>query len=159
MKILVAGVGNIFFGDDGFGPAVVRELVRGGIDGATIGDYGIRGLHLAFELTSGYDRAILIDALPRGGTPGTLYLVEPDTRAMSGTPDAHSMDLATVFAYVKTMGEAPPITIVGCEPGDAGEGIELSAAVAHAVPRAAGLVQTLVKQMLGAQSRRGEVVA
>ncbi len=160
MRILVAGVGNIFFGDDGFGPEVVRALETDRFDGVTIEDYGIRGVHLAYELTSGYDRAFLIDAVPRGGAPGSLYVLEPDPRETSGTPDAHRMDLESVFAYVRTIGgDLPPVTIVGCEPASAQEGIGLSEPVAGAVRLAVDLVRQLVHQTLDAHATNGEVFA
>ena len=69
-RLLVAGVGNIFLGDDGFGSEVVRRLQREPVDGVKIEDFGIAGMHLAFELTAGYERAIIVDLIARGGTPG-----------------------------------------------------------------------------------------
>jgi hydrogenase maturation protease len=145
MNVLVAGVGNIFFGDDGFGSEVARVLAAEPIPGAKVEDYGIRGLHLAYELVSGYDRAIVIDAVPRGGAPGTLYVIEPDVAAPATAPDAHRMDLENVFAFMRTIGgEAPPITIVGCEPSAAEEEIGLSDPVRNAVQPAADLVRRLV---------------
>jgi hydrogenase maturation protease len=153
MKILVAGVGNIFFGDDGFGPEVARELAASPIEGAIVEDYGIRGLHLAYELLAGYDRAILIDAMPRGGEPGSLYLVEPDLQGAGGEPDAHRMDLANVFAMMRTIGgTAPPIAIVGCEPSGIDEAIGLSDPVREAVAPAVDLVRRLVADALAAHS-------
>ena len=147
MRILVAGIGNIFFGDDGFGPEVARALAARPIEGVTIEDYGIRGLHLAYELVSGYDRAIIIDAVPRGGEPGTLYRIEPEVSQSRAMPDAHRMDLDNVFAFVATIGgEPPPVTLVGCEPDRAAEGIGLSARVARAVPPAVELVRRIVEE-------------
>jgi hydrogenase maturation protease len=149
MRLLVAGIGNIFFGDDGFGPAVARALAEQPIRGVTIDDYGIRGLHLAYEMLAGYDRAILIDAMPRGGVPGTLYVAEPEMSHGSGAPDAHRMDLENVFALMRMIGgEAPPITIVGCEPSDTEESIGLSEPVADAVLPAVELVRRLVSDTL-----------
>ena len=145
MKLLVAGIGNIFFGDDGFGPEVARELAREPIEDVKIEDYGIRGLHLAYELISGYDRAILIDAVPRGGIPGTLYVIEPEVRNSGAPPDAHRMDLENVFAFVRTLGgEAPPITLVGCEPSTADEEMGLTEPVRNAVRPAVDLVRRLI---------------
>ena len=80
MKLLVAGIGNIFFGDDGFGPEVARALATEPIEGVKIEDYGIRGLHLAYELVAGYDRAFLIDAVPRGGRAGNPVRSRARTR-------------------------------------------------------------------------------
>jgi hydrogenase maturation protease len=160
VRVLVAGVGNIFFGDDGFGPEVARHLAAEPIDGATIEDYGIRGLHLAYELLSGYDKAFLIDAVPRGGVPGTLYVLEPDVRASNAEPDAHRMDLETVFSLVKLIGgDPPPITIVGCEPSAAEETMELTAPVRDAVKPAVDLVRRLVAETLAANTVEGRVPA
>jgi hydrogenase maturation protease len=147
MRLLVAGVGNIFFGDDGFGPEVARALAAEPPGGAEVRDFGIRGLHLAYELLAGYDGAILIDAVPRGGAPGTLYVLEPDVRARSAMPDAHGMDLGNVFALMATLGgEAPPITLVGCEPACTEEGIGLSEPVRAAVPPAMDVVRRLIRE-------------
>lgn len=78
-KTLIAGVGNIFLGDDGFGVEVATRLAGVDLpDGVKVVDYGIRGMHLAYDLANGYDAAILIDATPRGGAPGTIYVIEPD---------------------------------------------------------------------------------
>jgi hydrogenase maturation protease len=83
---LVAGIGNIFLGDDGFGVEVAGRLARAGVpDGVRVADYGIRGMHLAYDLASGYDAAILIDATPRGDPPGTLYIIDPDLSAPPNT--------------------------------------------------------------------------
>ena len=151
MRVLVAGIGNIFFGDDGFGPAVARELVADRFPDVKIEDYGIRGLHLAYELSSGYDRAFLIDAVPRGGAAGTLYVIEPRAPSGESIPDAHRMDLENVFAFLRTIGgEAPPITLIGCEPSEIGEGIGLSPRVRDAVPPAVDLVRRLLNELLTA---------
>ena len=151
MKVLVAGIGNIFFGDDGFGPAVARELAGDAFPGVKVEDYGIRGMHLAYELTSGYDKAFLIDAVPGGGVPGTLYLVEPGSPARETVPDAHRMDLENVFGFLRVIGgEAPPITLVGCEPAKTDDGIGLSQPVLAAVAPAADLVRRLLTETLAA---------
>lgn len=153
MKLLVAGVGNIFFGDDGFGPEVARALAAEPIEGVTIEDYGIRGLHLAYELLAGYDRAFLVDAVPRGGAPGSLYVIEPEIRDTGEAPDAHRMDLQNVFALVRMIGgEPPPITIVGCEPSEADETIGLTGPVASAVQPAVDLLRRLVADTLAAKT-------
>jgi hydrogenase maturation protease len=84
---LVAGIGNIFLGDDGFGVEVASRLAQVGVPaGVRVADYGIRGMHLAYDLASGYDAAILIDAAPRGEAPGTLYVIEPELGRLPGTP-------------------------------------------------------------------------
>ena len=152
--ILVAGVGNVFFGDDGFGPEVARALLTSPVEGAKIEDYGIRGLHLAYELLAGYERAILIDAVPRGGAPGTLYVIEPSDEPATAAPDAHRMDLQNVFAYLRVLGgEAPAVTIVGCEPETTEPGMGLSAPVAHSIGPAAALVRRLIAEQLAPQVR------
>jgi hydrogenase maturation protease len=95
-KILVAGIGNIFLGDDGFGVEVAARLAGGDLpDGVKVVDYGIRGMHLAYDLANGYDLAILIDATARGEAPGTLYVIEPDA---SGAADADTADADTADA-------------------------------------------------------------
>jgi hydrogenase maturation protease len=148
MKLLVAGIGNIFFGDDGFGPEVARALAAAEpMDGVKVEDYGIRGLHLAYELLAGYERAILIDAVSRGGAPGTLYVIEPEVRDSGSAPDAHRMDLENVFALMRTLGGEPPaLTLVGCEPSTADEGIGLSEPVRGAIAPAVQLIRRLVAE-------------
>ncbi|HUZ22156.1 MAG TPA: hydrogenase maturation protease [Streptosporangiaceae bacterium] len=96
-RVLVAGIGNIFLGDDGFGSEVAARLARVDLPaGVRVVDYGIRGMHLAYDLANGFDAAILIDATPRGGAPGTLYLIEPDLG--SGSPAATAADAADTDA-------------------------------------------------------------
>jgi hydrogenase maturation protease len=157
-RLLVAGVGNIFFGDDGFGSEVVRLLQTERFEGAKVEDFGIAAMHLGFELLAGYERAIIIDLAARGGAPGTLYVIEPDVSAPGAAPDAHGMDLRNVFAFVRTLGgAAPDIEIVGCEPQTLDEGIGLSAPVAAAVEPAAALVRTRIARALAAlECRTGE---
>ncbi len=150
-RVLVAGIGNVFFGDDGFGPEVARVLAQAPVPAAKVEDFGIRGLHLAYELLNGYDRAILVDAVPRGDVPGTLYVIEPDRNVAASTPDAHRMDIQNVFGYLRMLaGEAPPITIVGCEPESVEPGMGLSTAVANSVDAAAQLVRRLIDHQLAA---------
>ena len=87
MRVLVAGIGNIFFGDDGFGVEVAQLLAREPrAADAKVEDFGIRGMHLAYEMLAGYDRAIIVDAVPRGGEPGTLYVIEPELGAARARP-------------------------------------------------------------------------
>jgi hydrogenase maturation protease len=155
VKVLVAGIGNMFFGDDGFGPEVARALAADHLPGVKVEDYGIRGLHLAYELTSGYDRAFLIDAVARGGMPGTLYRIEPDTGNVAAAPDAHRMDVENVLAFLRLIGgEAPPITLIGCEPSSIEENIGLSQPVRDMVAPAAEYVRRLLAETLAAD--RGE---
>lgn len=148
-RTLVAGIGNIFLGDDGFGVEVAQRLARESLPGEVrVGDFGIRGLHLAYELLDGgYERTILVDATARGGAPGTVYLIEPelDSPAAAASADAHAMDPRTVFATLKALGGDPGrVLIVGCEPASVAEGIGLSDPVANAVGEAVRLVRELV---------------
>lgn len=157
-RILIAGVGNIFFGDDGYGCEVIRRMQSEPFpEDVRIEDYGIRGTHLAFELMSGYEGALLIDAVPRGGAPGSLYVIEPDVQSAKGTPDAHSMDLMTVFAFMRTLDGVPPrILIIGCEPADAGERMGLSEVVEQSVGKTIPLVrEVLEKHFAGATAQVG----
>jgi hydrogenase maturation protease len=152
-RILVAGIGNVFFGDDGFGPEVARALLREPPADAKVEDFGIRGLHLAYEMLAGYERAILVDAVPRGDVPGTLYVIEPDDEVATGPPDAHRMDVQNVFAYVRVLGgAAPPVTIVGCQPATTEPGMELSAPVRGSVEAAAALVRRLIDERRAPQA-------
>ncbi len=146
-RILVAGIGNVFLGDDGFGVEVALRL-RAEPTGPEIvvTDFGIRGVHLAFELTSGkYDAAILIDALSRGGAPGTLHVIEPSIDCDAAVSvDAHGLTPAAVLALARRLGGGcPRITIVGCEPESVEESAALTPAVAAAVDEAARLVVRL----------------
>jgi len=146
--ILVAGVGNVLLGDDGFGVEVARRLAAEPLpEGASVTDFGIRGVHLAYQLLEGYDTLILVDALARGEAPGTLYVMEPDLANLSARSlvDGHGLDPATVLGMVQVLGATVRRTIVvGCEPADITERIGLSAPVALAVDEAVRLVRRLV---------------
>jgi len=147
--ILVAGVGNIFLSDDGFGVEVVRRLAAHPMpEGVTVADYGIRGIHLAYELLGGYDRLILIDAISRGSRPGTIQVLVPDDVPATGAiPDAHGMDPLAVFAYLASIGGDPvPTLIVGCEPATLEENIGLSEPVQKAVDEAIAVVLSLINE-------------
>lgn len=147
-RVLVAGVGNIFFGDDGFGVEVVRRLRAEELPaGVKVVDFGIRGVHLAYELLEDYDAVILVDATPRGGPPGTLYLIEPaaDAAEGPGLVDAHGLDPASVLSLVGQLGgTSARVLVVGCEPATLEEGIGLSAPVAAAVPDAVRVIRKLL---------------
>jgi len=145
-RVLVAGVGNVFFGDDAFGVEVVRQLALAPPRHAKVGDFGIRARHLAYELLAPFELCIVVDCMTRGGPPGTLYVIEPDLSDVTGSvADAHAMNLPTVFAVVRQLGGRLPRTlIVGCEPQALDEGIGLSATVAGAVPAAVDLIRELV---------------
>jgi hydrogenase maturation protease len=118
VRILVAGIGNVFLGDDGFGVALAGRLARAAPrPGVQVVDFGIRGMDLAYALLDGYDAAILLDATPRGEPPGTLYVIEPEIEAADVAPEAHGMDPVRVLALARALGGAPPRTlVVGCEP-------------------------------------------
>jgi hydrogenase maturation protease len=157
-RVLVAGVGNVFCGDDGFGVAVVDRLSRERLpDGVEVCDYGIRGVHLAYQMLDPYDLVVLVDTMRRGGEPGTVYVVEPEPPAEpepgpgSGTAgaevlmDAHDMTPDAILALVpKLGGTVGDVLVVGCEPGDLGPGMELSGPVARSVDDAVGVVKRLV---------------
>ncbi len=130
-RILVACIGNIFLGDDGFGVEVAQRMLkresRPYPENVQVVDFGIRGMDLAYTLLEDYDTLVLVDAVPRGGQPGTLYLIEPElahldaeqgARAGSAALDSHNMDPVKVLAYARTLGARPIRTLlVGCEPG------------------------------------------
>ena len=147
-RMLIAGVGNIFLGDDGFGVEVTRRLAREALpEWVRVADFGIRGLHLAFDiLDGGYDATVLVDATARGGAPGTVYLIEPDLDGAAGAPaDAHTMTPEAVFAALNALGANPGrVFIVGCEPASLDENIGLSGPVARAVDEALHLVRSLI---------------
>jgi hydrogenase maturation protease len=150
-RVLVAGIGNIFLGDDGFGVEVVRRLAERPLpDGVQVADYGVSGLRLAYDLLGGYHTTILVDAAPRGGEPGTVYVIELDKPATGPGPerpvDAHGMRLDAVLDLLAVLGgDAGRVLVVGCEPADLAQGIGLSAPVAAAVDRAVELVRELIE--------------
>lgn len=146
-SVLVAGVGNIFFGDDGWGVEVARRMRNEALPRwATVSDFGIRGIHLAYELLDGYQTLVLVDALARGGAPGTLYVFEPSTELPDDVrPDAHSMDPRSVFEYLRAMGAPMPRTlIVGCEPLRTDEEMGLSEPVEGAIDEAIRIIRELL---------------
>ncbi|OJZ67330.1 peptidase M52 [Mycobacterium paraffinicum] len=147
-RILVAGIGNIFLGDDGFGSEVIRTAEISRDDPSVrVTDYGISGMHLAYDLLDDWDTLVLVDAVPSRGSPGTLHVFQADHEASSATIgfDGHSMDPAAVFASLRALGGNPPYTVVvGCEAGSVEEGIGLTEPVARAVPRAARAVEEIV---------------
>ncbi|MFD9389344.1 hydrogenase maturation protease [Streptomyces sp. NPDC060000] len=155
-RTLVAGIGNIFLGDDGFGVETARRLAERDLPGHTeVVDIGVRGVHLAYQLLDGYDTLVLVDATARGGAPGTLYVIEHETGGGSRSPgppalDGHRMTPDTVLALLGTLcagtGGEPPrrVLVVGCEPASVEEGIGLSAPVSDAVPEAVRLIEELL---------------
>jgi hydrogenase maturation protease len=156
--ILIAGIGNIFLGDDAFGVEVIRRLGNRKLpDRVKAIDFGIRGFDLAYALLDGADVTILVDACPRGGTPGSVYVIEPDLSSLDGPEarqsyiDAHSMNPLNVIRMAKSMGGAlKRILLVGCEPATLGpeEGhMGLSRPVAAAVEETVGVVESLVEKI------------
>jgi hydrogenase maturation protease len=145
-RVLVAGVGNVFLGDDGFGVEVARRLAKLDLpDWVAVGDYGISGMHLAYDLADGVETAILVDAMPRGGEPGTVYVVEPERPAVA-LLDGHGMQPDVVLGMLDTLGaDVGRILIVGCEPATAAPGMELSAPVAAAVDDVVRIVLELIE--------------
>jgi hydrogenase maturation protease len=153
-QVLVAGIGNLFLGDDGFGPEVVRHLQAAGqrplpADVRLI-DYGIRGLHLCYDLLDGYAALILIDALPANRRPGevTVLAVGANDLARSDAGyDPHGMNPVAVLAGLPTLGGTlPPTYMVGAQPMDLTEGIGLSEPLRRAVPAAAAAVRALLAE-------------
>ncbi|HEY2564565.1 MAG TPA: hydrogenase maturation protease, partial [Acidimicrobiales bacterium] len=156
LRVLVAGVGNIFLGDDGFGVEVAGRLDPTAVPlGVKVADFGIRGVHLAYELLDGYDIVVLIDAVSRGDPPGTVSVIEHaagDT-AEGGTlaaMDAHGMDPGAVLAMAGDLGATVDrVLVVGCEAADVGDGIGLSPAVSEAVPHAVDAIHQLLASITG----------
>ena len=149
--ILVAGIGNIFLGDDGFGPEVIRHVPHIAGPRVQLRDYGIRGMHLAYDLLDGCDALVLVDALPNQGAPGALHVFEADHQRLSSGLglDAHAMDPAAVFASLNALGGSPPYTVVvGCEVASVDEEIGLSPSVAAAVPQAVQAIEGVVADLL-----------
>jgi hydrogenase maturation protease len=152
VNILVAGIGNIFQGDDAFGCEVARVLSTRTLPaGVRVVDFGIRGLDLTYALLDRPDLAIFVDAMPRGGEPGTIYTIEPDLENLGTAnqmPDPHGMDPVRVLGMAKTMGgQLGRILLVGCEPGDLGgeDGrMGLTEPVSAAIGEAAGIVESLI---------------
>jgi hydrogenase maturation protease len=155
MRTLIAGLGNIFDSDDGFGVAVIREL--GGEswpDGVELCDFGIRGVHLAYQLLEGYELVVIVDAVSRGAVPGTLYVIDhaadADRRTLGDEPmlDTHDLNPDAVLALVPELGGTlGRVVVIGCEPQTLAPGMELSMAVAGSVDKAARLVRETVVEV------------
>jgi hydrogenase maturation protease len=161
-RVLVAGIGNVFLGDDGFGVEVIRRLAGRKLPGdVEVVDFGIRGMDLAFALHGDYDLVVFVDATPRGGEPGTIYLIEPESEEDGAVSlDTHGMDPVKVIKLSRTLGARPTRTlVVGCEPKvvpgrrDGSQThpyddmlMELSEPVLAAVEEAAKLVEALVAE-------------
>lgn len=155
-RILVAGIGNIFFGDDAFGVEVIRELNRSPLpEGVNAVDFGIRSYDLAYAIMDGYTATILVDITARGEPPGTLYLIELDKEKIGDleatVPDGHSLDPVAVLRLVQSLGGyIARLYLVACEPAvletENGQ-IGLSEPVQAAVPQAVQMIQRLVDQL------------
>jgi hydrogenase maturation protease len=160
VKILVAGIGNIFHGDDAFGVEVASVLSKRSLPAEVrVVDFGIRGFDLAYALLDGYDVTILVDATSRGGAPGSLYTIEIDPKTSAGLDDpqidvaTHGMNPMRVLQLAQAMGGIEGrILLVGCEPETLGSEEEgqmgLSATVSASVETAANLVARLVERLL-----------
>lgn len=150
--VLVAGIGNLFLSDDGFGPEVVRRLAEAGdLPGdVKVVDYGIRGMHLAYDLLDGYRALVLVDALPGTGAAGEITVLEVGQDELgTGDFDPHGMAPVAVLASVHQLGGTlPPTYVIGCRPETVEEGIGLSDAVSAAVPEAVAAVRSLLDQRL-----------
>jgi hydrogenase maturation protease len=164
MHILIAGVGNVFFGDDAFGVEVARRLAEQSLpDCVRVVDFGIRGLDLTYALLDGADLTIMVDAVPRGGKPGTLYVIEPTLNRLSGDAasesliETHSLDPVKVLKLAVALGaEIKRLILVGCEPATGLNAEEmrdgLSEPVQAAVDDAVELISSLVQRFLNGES-------
>jgi hydrogenase maturation protease len=161
VRVLVAGIGNVFMADDGFGVEVAKRLAeREQPPGVDVVDFGIRGMDLVFALGEGYDVAVFVDAVPRGDAPGSLFVIEPEIEA-DGEPvmlDAHGMDPVKVLQLAGQLGPVPErILVVGCEPqvrmsGDEEDLVgDLSEPVRAALGPALELVESLVAELVTEQ--------
>jgi hydrogenase maturation protease len=155
-RILVAGIGNVFLGDDGFGVEVVRRLAGRELpEGVEVADFGIRGMDLVYALQDDYEAVIFVDAIARGERPGTVYLLEPEIEEDGEVVlDTHGMDPVKVIKFARALGARPARTlVVGCEPQVIVSGkeyedmlMELSEPVRVAVEEAVKLVESLVEE-------------
>jgi len=150
MKVLVAGVGNVFLGDDGFGVEVVRRLsILDLPEFVRVVDYGVRGMHLAYDLAGAVpDLTIIVDATAQGDPPGTIHVIDlalPTTVDSAALLDAHGMQPDVVLGLVRLLGADPGrVLLVGCEPAELAERMSLSPAVEQAVDMAVRVVADLI---------------
>lgn len=156
-RVLVAGIGNMFMADDGFGVAVAQRLAACAFpEGVDVVDFGIRGMDLAYALNDGYHAAVLVDAMPRGQPPGTIEVLEPELeRDLFVGFEAHGMDPVQVLHFARQFGPLPEVLrVVGCEPQTVGDAedhdivAELSAPVRAAVDAAIPLIESLVAELV-----------
>jgi hydrogenase maturation protease len=162
--ILVAGIGNIFKGDDGFGVAVAHRMAGRPLPaGVTLKDFGIRGLDLTYALLDGYAGVILVDTAQRGKPPGTVYVIEPEASAIADPQpedllfSPHELDPARVLRLAAALGsQCRRVVLVACEPASFGDdewgAMELTTPVAAAIDIAADLVEQVVHQLLTEES-------
>jgi hydrogenase maturation protease len=159
-RVLVAGIGNVFLGDDGFGVEVARRLAeQPGVPGVDVVDFGIRGMDLAYALQRDYTGVIFVDAAARGEAPGTLTVLEPEPPAADDTPvETHGMDPVRVLRLARQLGRLPErVRVVCCEPATVEEApFELSEPVGAMVGEAVSLVQALVMEMIAENAVRGD---
>ncbi len=158
MRALVAGVGNVFLSDDGFGSEVARRLLAaGGLpDEVDVVDIGIRGMHLAYQVLEGYEVLVVVDTTHGDGPPGSLYLLEHDLAAMSGDAafDPHGMEPDAVLELIGALARGvgthglDRVLVLGCEPAHLGEGMGLTPAVTTAVEDAVDAVHRLVERLI-----------
>ena len=155
-QILVAGVGNAWMQDDGFGGEVVRRLSELQLpEGVTVEDFGTGGLDLAYEVMRGYDSLLLLDVTRGGGVPGTLYVLEPEEAEIAAgiedgeMIDPHAMDPQTVLRFVRAVSGWPgSVVVIACEPAEVEEpGLGLTPEVASAVPRALELALETIESL------------
>ena len=173
-KMLVAGVGNIFFSDDAFGCEVVRRLAKEDLpEGVVVADFGIKGVHLAYELLEGYDTVIIVDAAPCGGKPGDLYLIEPKLEEIAESPlvqaasegesaliDAHGLEPDAIFGMLKALGgNVGRALVVGCEPENIEDGLGLSTTVEAAVEPAVARLVDIIHRVHNRQELELSVLA
>jgi len=168
--VLVAGIGNIFLGDDGFGVEVVRRLAGRKLpESVRVADFGIRGFDLAYALQDGYETTILVDACPHGDVPGTLYVIEPDLKELDNPEsapaaiEAHAMNPVSVLRTARAMNiDVKNVLVVGCEPetlgGEEGQ-MGLSAPVEAALDKAVSLVESLIDRVLSNGVSANDVLA
>jgi hydrogenase maturation protease len=155
-RVLLAGIGNVFLGDDGFGVALANRLAAGELPaGVEVVDFGIRGMDLAWAMQDGYDAVVLLDATPRDAAPGTLYLIEPEVEAGTHPVDGHGMDPVAVLSLVHALGGTPPRTlVVGCEPqtqidpGDEDLVADLSEPVRLALEEGMRMVDSVLAELI-----------
>jgi hydrogenase maturation protease len=158
-RILVAGIGNIFKGDDAFGVEVAQRMSRNAQpEGVDVKDFGIAGVDLAYALLDGYDAVILVDTAKRGAAPGTVSVIVPERPSPGAGPpcdlfiNPHELDPASVLHVVEKLGTCPRLFLVACEPQTFGEdemgAMGLSPPVASAVDEAVKTVERLVEDLL-----------